>query len=137
MKRVFDIAFDSMRNRGWTKVYVLVDVHGVIMKPNYCGASDEIYSECLAPLKRLSDDPRFTLVMWTCSSQEHADRYRAAFREHGIEFDYYNENPEVTHSNGYGDYTKKLYANVICDDKAGFEPSRDWPLINEWLDENL
>ena len=122
-----------MRERKWDKIYVLIDVHDVIMKSNYSGASDEIFENCIYPLWVLSNDPRFCLIMWTCSGEEHIERYRQLFALKGIHFDYANENPEVTNTNGYGDYTKKMYANVILDDKAGFDHETDWAKIVVWL----
>ena len=137
MKKVFDTAWKSMKDRNWEKIYLLVDVHGVIMHSNYCGDSDKIYMECIDPLRIMSADPRFCLIMWSCSSPESGKRYREIFKRYGIKFDYYNENPEVDNSNGYGDYSKKLYCNCLLDDKAGFDPAIHWNQINEWLIENL
>jgi hypothetical protein len=136
MKKLFDKAFSTMKSRGWERIYILIDVHDVIMKSNYNGASGEVLEHAIVPLKAMSDDPRFCLIMWTCSGPEHIQRYRDIFKQYGIEFDYANENPEVTNTNGYGDYTKKLYANIVLDDKAGFDHEKDWCEISRWLCDN-
>jgi hypothetical protein len=59
--------------------------------------------------------------------------YNEIFRQLGINFDYTNENPEVDHKEASGDYSVKLYANVIMDDKGGFEPDVDWDDLHQYL----
>ncbi len=137
MKKVLDIAWKSKAERGWEKIFILVDVHGVILHSNYDGVAEKLYEQCIDPLRLMSADPRFCLIMWTCSSPEHGAIYMDRFKKLGINFDYYNINPEVTNNNGYGDYSSKLYCNLLADDKAGFDPSVHWDEINQWLVENL
>lgn len=71
--------------------------------------------------------------MWTCSNHRHVVIYNEIFKQLGINFDYTNENPEVDHKEASGDYSVKLYANVIMDDKGGFEPDVDWDDLHEYL----
>ena len=130
---LFATAFNTMRERNWDSIYVLVDVHGVMMEPNYRGISTTIYSQCLEPLRLLSNDKRVKLIMWTCSNADHLDQYWQMFQDQGVVFDYINENPEVAFKDSIGDYSVKLYANVIMDDKAGFEPESDWTELLEYL----
>ena len=47
-------------------------------------------------------------------------------KKDGIEFSYINENPEVAGKTEWGDFDTKMYANVLLDDKAGFDPEEDW-----------
>lgn len=133
ISETFKTAFEAFKARNWDHIYVLVDVHGVMMEPNYGGISSEIYEECLHPLQILSSDPKVKLIMWTCSNHHHVERYREIFKDNGIIFDYTNENPEVDHKEASGDYSVKLYANVIMDDKAGFEPRYDWVDLLNYL----
>ena len=130
--RAFQNAFKNAKIRNWDKIYVFVDVHGVLMESNYKGVSVVIHPECLEPLRRMSNDPFFVLIMWTCSTSDEAAHYFKIFEDLGIKFKYLNDNPEVKNGNGYGDYSKKQYANILIDDKAGFEVS-DWFAINDFL----
>ena len=129
----FKTAFDTLIARNWNHIYVLVDVHGVMMEPNYGSISTDIYPDCVDPLQILSTDPKIKLIMWTCSNHNHVELYRTVFKALDIHFDYVNENPEVSHKDSSGDYTVKLYANVIMDDKAGFDPHVDWNLLHQYL----
>ena len=51
------------------------------------------------------------------------------FGESYMVFDYFNENPEVKNT-ATGDFSMKIYFNVMIDDKAGFEKS-DWENVVE------
>jgi len=55
----------------------------------------------------------------------------------GINFDYVNENPEIpTNMEGYGNYDKKPYMNVLFEDKAGFLGEYDWSDVYHYLINN-
>ena len=130
--KAFDRAWSAKVRKDWDCIYILVDVHGVLMEPDYTKPSEKIYTDCIEPLQKLTKDSRFKLIMWTCSREEDIEKYRATFEQLSVHFDYVNRNPEVEHKDALGDYTSKLYANVILDDKAGFEPTH-WIDIYEWL----
>lgn len=133
ISQTLQAAFDAHLARNWDHIYILVDVHGVMMKPDYGGVSSEIYPDCIAPLQTLTKDKRVKLIMWTCSRADHILKYRQMMINHEVKFDYVNENPEVDHLEASGDYSVKLYANVIMDDKGGFEPHIDWKILQEYL----
>jgi hypothetical protein len=137
MKKVFDTAWKNKKDRGWEKIYVLVDVHDCIMHSNYSGASEKIIEKSIDPLRLMSADPRFCLIMWTCSSPEHGEIYLERFKKLGIKFDYYGENPEVRTGTGYGYYEQKPYCSIGIDDKFGFDWSVHWDEIHDWLVQNL
>jgi len=130
--KALDRAWSAKQRKNWDCIYILVDVHGVLMEPDYTKPSEKIYTDCIEPLQKMTDDSRFKLIMWTCSRELDIEKYRATFEQLGVVFDYVNRNPEVEHIEALGDYTKKLYANVILDDKAGFEPTH-WIDIGEWM----
>lgn len=129
MKTISDVyknAIAIKERRGWDRMYILVDIHETVMYPTHNGnMSTSFYAYSLATLIRLSRDPEVCLILWTCSSEDHCQQYNEIFRGHGIIFDYINANPEVTNTE-YACFDKKLYANMILDDKAGFEPLVDW-----------
>lgn len=49
-----------------------------------------------------------------------------------IIFNGFNENLEAENTI-YGDYSKKPYFNILLEDKAGFEPEKDWLDIYHYL----
>lgn len=113
-------------------MYMAVDIHGTIVAPNYKAGDipKEFYPGAKETLAALTADEETVLIMYTCSHPHEIEQYVQFFADHGIVFNYVNENPEVaTDPNGYGCYDKKFYTNVILDDKAGFNPKTDWYLV--------
>ena len=134
---IFNIkrAFRTMRDRGWDKIYWLVDVHDVILEPDYeqDSVGGALFPNAVKVLQRLSNRKDVCLILWTCSHRHVADKMLTMFSEDDINFQYVNENPEV--EGALGDYSVKLYANVILDDKAGFEGDKDWQLVEQELND--
>ena len=125
--QIFESAFEAKMNENWDKIYVMVDVHETFMKPDCTGMDTEFYPIALDVLRMMSDRKDICLIMWTCSSAEHREAYAKMCENYGVIFDYQNENPESgANFKLGGDYTSKMYANVILDDKAGFEHECDW-----------
>ncbi len=129
-------SYKIKKERGWDKTFWAFDIHGTIIKPNY--SSDEIptelYDDALETLRMISKDPEICMLLYTCSHPYEIEKYLMFFESLDIKFDYVNENPEVkTDLGGYGCYTKKPYFNVLLEDKAGFNPLKDWKLIQNYL----
>lgn len=121
--------FDFMVKRGWDKVYYAFDIHGTILKPNYQygNTPKDFYPLAKETLQLISKLPDICMILYTCSHPHEIDEYLELFKENDIHFQYVNENPEVpTDINGYGNYDKKPYMNVLFEDKAGFDPENDW-----------
>lgn len=125
--RAFHIAIERAKQRGWDKIYVFVDIHETMIKPNYDAdhIPTEFYDHVKEVMKYLSDKYFFTLILYTCSWPKENEEYLKIFEKNGIHFSYINKNPEVT-SKGYGCYDDKPYINILIDDKAGFDPEEDW-----------
>ena len=119
-------AHNVRHQRNWDTLYVVVDIHGTVMKPNWEGLSTEFYPHALDVLRHLSKDPLYKMIMWTCSKEEDRAHYKELFAEEGVHFDYINENPEVIGKLNWGDYDTKMYANIGMDDKFSFDPEKDW-----------
>lgn len=120
--------------RKWDKTYWAVDIHGTMIEPNFSG--DEIptkfYPGAIEVMQQLSLRKDIVLILYTCSHPHEIVKYKALFASKKIEFNYYNENPEV--SNGaYGCYDSKPYFNVLMEDKAGFDPYTDWQQLKRFL----
>lgn len=131
-----DNSIKLMTERGWDKIFYFIDLHSTVIKPNYERGNipTEFYPYAKEVLQYLSSRKDICLIMYTCSHPEEIVEYVEFFKEHGVVFDYINENPEVTTQvGGYGCYDKKPYMNVLMDDKAGFEPETEWLEIMEYF----
>lgn len=136
IKSILTNHFELKIARDWNKTYWFVDVHGTILKPNYQygNTPSDFYPLAKETLQLISKLPDICMILYTCSHPHEINEYLELFEENDIHFQYVNENPEVpTDKNGYGNYDKKPYMNVLLEDKAGFDPDNDWGLIYNLL----
>jgi len=128
-------AFDYADRKGWDRIYIFIDIHDTMIKANYKRGEipTEFYPHAIEVLQYLTKRSDIKLILYTCSHPHEIKQYEELFKSHDIVFDYVNENPEVkTDLNGYGNYDKKPYFNVLMDDKCGFEP-HDWLAIKNYF----
>lgn len=128
-------AYDYAAKKGWDRIYICIDIHDTMIKANYKHGQipTEFYPHAIEVLQHLTERPDVKLILYTCSHPHEIEEYTVLFKSHGIVFDFINENPEVkTDLNGYGNYDKKPYFNVLLDDKAGFQP-HDWLGIKNYF----
>jgi len=132
--KTFEKAFKTAERKGWTKVYIAVDLHETTLLPTWQKEiSTEYYPFAKEVLLMLSERTDICLILWSCSLPEINKEYFEFFKQDGINFDYINENPECP-STDYADFDTKLYFSVGLDDKFGFDPEEDWePLYNYLL----
>lgn len=133
--RTYEKAIETKLKRGWEKIYILVDLHGTVIHPNWSDTElpQDTYPNSVEVLSIFTRDPEVCLILWTSSHERDYIQYRGMLEFLGVKFDYVNENPEVkTDPNGYGNFDLKPYFNVIFDDKAGFEP-QDWNDLRTFL----
>jgi len=126
----------SKEQRGWDTGYFAFDIHGTILKPNYQygNTPDEFYPMAKETLQFISKLPDIVMFLYTCSHPHEIVEYLQLFEKNGIHFKYVNENPEVsTNPNGYGNYDKKPYMNVLFEDKSGFSGEDDWLEVYELM----
>jgi hypothetical protein len=131
--RAFKKAETDFDKKGWDTIYLLLDVHGTVLVPNWDGLSTEFYPHSKDVLQHLSKDSRYRIIMWTCSKKEDRLAYKKYFEDHGIRIDYINENPEMEARLDWGDYSDKLYCSILLDDKAGFCANTEWLELKEYL----
>jgi hypothetical protein len=134
--KTFENGYADAIRKGWGYIYVFIDLHSTLIKPNYKynDIPTELYDGALEGLKMLHEAKDVKIVMYTCSHPHEILQYVEYFKGLGIEFDYINENPEVkTTTTEYGCYDKKPYYNVMLDDKCGFDADYDWAPLNEFL----
>lgn len=127
----------SAKRKNWNNIYIAVDIHDTIVKGNY--KTDELPTEFLPMAKKtlqmLSARKDITLLLYTCSHPAEIEKYFAFFKENDINFKYCNENPDVP-DNALGCYTKKLYFNILLDDKGAFNGHTEWPIIYNFFKNN-
>ena len=129
---------ENMIQRQYKKVYIAVDLHGTVLNSTYSKdiLPDEFHPDAKEVLQYLSLRNDIILIMYTCSHLEEIEKYQLFFKEHGINFKYVNENPEVQSTPGIGNFSKKPYFQLLLEDKAGFDPNEDWEIINKFFHEN-
>jgi hypothetical protein len=124
--KTFQTAYRKKIERGWEYIYVWVDIHETMLYPTYKINSDYIfYPYAREVLERLSARPEIKLGLYTCSKKEEIEKYLQFFRSNYITFEFVNKNTDCDKTE-YGDFTDKPYYNVLIEDKAGFEPEKDW-----------
>lgn len=132
--KAIDNCFKIALERKWQRTYWGFDIHGTMIEPNY--RHDEIptqfYPHAIEVLKEISERRDICTILYTCSHPKEIHLYLKLFENHGIKFDFVNENLEVPNS-AYGCYEKKPYFNVLFEDKSGFSPHEDWLLVKQAL----
>ena len=129
-----DREYQNMKDRNWDRIFLFFDLHGTVIKPNFEVGNTKIeyYPYAKETLLFLTDKIDVDLNIYTCSHEHEILEYQRKFKKDGIFFKYVNENPDVQ-TNGYGNYDKKPYMNLLVEDKAGFEPTEDWlPMLNKF-----
>lgn len=136
LERAIRKAFATAKrpDRNWKKIYVAVDLHGVVLLPNYENTSTEYYPLAREVMQTLTNRSDVVLIMYSCSKREEVQKYIEFFLKDGIKFDYIGHNPEVVETR-FGDFTHKPYFNILLEDKAGFDPEIDWDIIKNTLSE--
>lgn len=134
--RALTKALETRDSRGWDHIYVLVDLHSTVVKSNWSDTElpDQYYDYALDTLYLMTLNEGIKLILWTSSWERDYIKYKQSMAGQGVIFDYVNENPEeVSNSDGYACFEKKMYFNLILDDKAGFEPEEDWEPLRDFM----
>lgn len=136
--------------RGYKTLYVMLDVHGTLVRPSkethiatgdteesvpLATTSVDFYPQALQCLKLLKQNAKIgvKLILWTSGKREAVlDIVHRMKAEAGVEVDFINENPDYP-GNSYADFSKKFCFDVLFDDKAGFDPEADWIELHKFL----
>ena len=135
--RSFETAFKRMKEKGWDKIYILVDIHDTVFEATY--SKDEYYRwfpYAKEALHLMSINPRISLILWSSSYTDAIEKYINTFEKSKIHFDMVNVNKE-TEDNELSCFAQKTYFNVGIDDKFGFDARVDWELIYHYLDDSM
>ena len=132
-------AFDkkAKRNAGKTweyPMYWAIDLHDVIIPGTYTRNNDNLqyFSGALEVLKWLTNRNEMSIILFTSSHQSSINDILNWMDKDGIKFNYVNENPECT-SNDLCCFDKKMYMDMMLEDKAGFNGDTDWHVVKETL----
>ena len=130
-----DKVFKLKREKGWKYIYMVVDVHGTILKPSHSTAESlfEFYPYAIETLQKLSKRDDICLIMHTSSYEDKITRYDEVFSDLGIKFKYINFNPEVK-SNDFACFNEKFFLDIGIDDKYGFDANVEWKEILDYLE---
>jgi len=134
--RAINKFYEDKEKRGWNKGYFFFDIHGTILRPNYQygNTPKDFYPNSIEALQLMTQMPEICMILYTCSHPHEIKEYLQLFEDHGIHFEYVNENPEVvTDITAYGCYDTKPYMSVLFEDKCGFFGEEDWAGVLELL----
>jgi hypothetical protein len=126
-------AFHEKLEKGWEKLYFLVDLHGTVFrnydKADLHGRRIEYQVGARETLREMTRRKDIHLILWTGTHKDEIEGILHRFEEDGIHFDNVNENPEVKDTEKYC-ADGKLYFNVGIDDRFGFDAeSGDWKYV--------
>jgi len=131
----FENAFKIKKQRGFTTTYIAIDLHGTIITPEYNAHNKgaTVYDGAAEVLRWWTKRSDIKLILWTSSYLANCEDILFKLFDMGVDFDYFNENPlEV--SSDLCDFSKKFYFNILIDDKAGFDPLKDWLALKEYFE---
>lgn len=138
MRVLFERAFALMERRDWDKITVAVDLHDTVFLPTYSTEmATEFYDLAWDTLRLMTDREDIVMFRYSCITSQAHGFYNNFFKEKGIAL----YSPEYAmdlagvKSNEYQDFSRKPYFNVLLDDKAGFDPNRDWVHLYHYFNE--
>lgn len=133
IKKTFKIS----QEKEWFETYWAFDLHGTIMKPTYNLNDQSIlyYPFAKETLQHICNyRPDIIPIIWTSSYPNEIEVYVKQFENDGIKFKHINSNPGISSNMGnFGYYETKFYFNVLFEDKAGFDPTKEWEPIYKYL----
>ena len=123
-------AFEKKRIRGWEKyprLFIAIDLHDVIIPGTYTLNNEgrKLYPFADSVLKWMTNRTDICMILYTSSHPKSIEDILFWLGEKGIVFDYVNENPECPNTE-LCDFKKKMYFDVLLEDKAGFNGKEDW-----------
>lgn len=131
--QLFNEAWKKKEERGWQHVYIMVDLHGVVLNSNYHASNDLKFThlDTMPVLSYLSNQKDVILILWTSSHESEIKKVLRWLGLYGIHIKYVNENP-LEQDTEYASFAKKPYFSIVLDDKAGFDSDHDWSELNTW-----
>jgi len=135
--RSFNIAFKNLEEKGWSRIYVLVDIHDTIFEACYYNNEEyKWFPFAKESLDIMSSSNRISLILWSSTYLDKLRNYLEFFKKNGIRFDQINKNAEENNTS-LSCFDEKPYFNVGIDDKFGFDGENDWKIIYDFLVEGI
>src|ERR1044071_4809097 len=108
---VFNIerTFKLKAERNWDTLYVMVDLHGTLIKP---GKDIEFYPGAVEVIKWFNKHPYFKVILWTSSYRSEIDNFLKVCDIVGVSFDLINRNPLEKNTNTVC-FDQKFYFNIL------------------------
>ena len=135
---VFKRAFEIAAERNWDNLAIAVDLHGTVFIPTYSTTlSTEFYPYAKEALQKITAHGMLNMYMYTCS--HHADKEQMAFMLHSnfiyMEIESYKVTVDLMNikNTSFQNFVDKPYFNILLEDKAGFDPKKDWKLILDYM----
>lgn len=131
--QLFNEAWKKKEERGWQYVYIMIDLHGVVLPSNYHTSNELKFTHLNTAnvLFYLSRQKDVILILWTSSHETEVKKVIEWLGLYGIHVKYVNENP-LEKDTPYASFAKKPYFSIVLDDKAGFDPDHDWSELLQW-----
>lgn len=126
-------AYEQFRIKKFKYIYVMMDLHGTIVKSTYDNMNRVYYTEALSFMKFLNKLPEVKIILWSSCYVDDQKKYLDDLTAYGIKIDYFNENPEVENTIT-GCFDKKFYFSIGIDDKFNFDPETDYPLYTLYFE---
>jgi hypothetical protein len=130
-------AFEKKLVRGWEKwpkMYWAIDLHDVIIPGTYTKNNDRkvfypYAKEVLCELSKRSDT---CLILFTSSHESSIEDIIKWLWNEQVVFSWVNQNPECKNTE-LCDFSRKMYFDIMLEDKAGFNGMEDWLTIKNTL----
>jgi len=137
IKNAIKTAFRKKKERGWGKyprMFWAIDLHDVIIHGTYTLNNEgrELYPDGEEVLQWLTNRKDMCLILYTSSHNNSIVDILQWLNNHGIKFDYINENPDCSDTE-LCSFKDKFYFDIMLEDKAGFEGKTDWLEIKNAL----
>lgn len=128
--RAIHRAYKTAVDRNWDTIYWAIDLHGVCFGSTYeRGHYRFLNDDVKKGLQSITSRKENKIILWSSCHPEEQTAIVQFFKDNGIDVAYFNKNPEVPNTET-GCFDSKFYFSILLDDKAGFDPDKDWGEIN-------
>lgn len=146
LKKTIRSRIKRAHEKGWNKLIIAVDLHDTIISSDrfneYCNDSEttgsvgdaaliSIYPKAKEVLRILSNRKDIQLVFYSATDYAELKEISTAFEQIGVLIDVYFEEPKEKFYQQAFD--NKPCFDILLDDKAGFDPKKDWRKVEKHL----
>jgi hypothetical protein len=129
-------AYELKKQRNFPLVYIALDVHDTIWPGTRTKDTDSVsqyYPLAKEILQFWTNQADTSFILYTCSTTEQTEKINQRLKQDNILIKQFNENKEC-HNTSLSSFEKKLYFQILLDDKAGFEPEQEWRFVKSALE---